>query len=57
VAATLHNLAAVLAARGRQGEAEKHYRRALSIKLKLLGDDNPDVALTRNNLRKMLDGM
>jgi tetratricopeptide (TPR) repeat protein len=54
VAATLHNLAAVLAAQGQPGAAEKHYCRALMIKEKLLGTDNPDVATTRNNLGKLL---
>lgn len=57
VAGTLHNLAAALAARGRQQEAEEHYRHALAIKEKLLGADNPDVALTRNNLGKLLTEM
>ncbi len=57
VAATLHNLAAALAARGQVEEGENHYRRALAIKEKLLGADNPDVALTRNNLGKLLADM
>jgi len=54
VAATLHNLAAVLAARGHCQEAEEHYRRALAIKEKLLDAGSPDVALTRNNLGRLL---
>lgn len=57
VAVTLHNLAAVLAARGNCQGAEAHYRRALAIKENLLGADNPDVALTRNNLGKLLTEM
>jgi tetratricopeptide (TPR) repeat protein len=54
VAATLHNLAAVLTAQGQPEAAENHYRRALAIKEKLLGAENPDVALTHNNLGKLL---
>jgi len=54
---TLHNLAAVLAALGQVEEAENHYRRALAIKEKLLGAGNPDVALTRNILGKLLTDM
>jgi tetratricopeptide (TPR) repeat protein len=54
VAATLHNLAAVLAARGCPEEAEQHYRRALGINEDLLGPDSPDVALTHNNLGGLL---
>jgi tetratricopeptide (TPR) repeat protein len=54
VAATLHNLAAVRAARGQLEEAENHYRRALAIKEKQLGAQSPDVALTRNNLGRLL---
>lgn len=57
VAASLHNLAAVLSARGGPDEleeAERMYRRALAIKEQLLGPDNPDAALTRNNLGALL---
>jgi tetratricopeptide (TPR) repeat protein len=55
VAANLHNLAALLAARGQYQEAEEHYRRALAIKEKLLGADSPDVALTRHNLGNLMN--
>jgi len=54
VAATLHNLAAVQAVLCQPEAAENHYRRALTIKEKLLDAENPDVALTRNNLGKLL---
>jgi len=46
-----------LVARGQSEEAENHYRRALAIKEKLLGAASPDVALTRNNLGKLLTNM
>jgi tetratricopeptide (TPR) repeat protein len=54
VASNLHNLAAVLCARGDLDQAEKLYRRALGIKEKLLGEDSPDAALTLNNLGALL---
>jgi tetratricopeptide (TPR) repeat protein len=62
VAATLHNLAAVLEAQdedvdgmgGVRHEAERCYRRALAIKERLFGHDSPDAALTLNNLGKLL---
>ncbi len=54
MAATLHNLAAVLVERGRHREAERYYRRALAIQRRLLGNDSPDVALTANNLGRLL---
>ena len=54
VASNLHNLAAVLCARGDLAEAEKVYQRALAIKEKLLGEDSPDAALTLNNLGALL---
>ena len=55
VAANLHNLAAVLCARGDLAQAEQLYRRALAVKEKLLGADSPDAALTRNNLGALLN--
>jgi tetratricopeptide (TPR) repeat protein len=55
VAATLHNLGAVLSVRGNYGEAEHHYRKALAIKEKVLGTDNPDVALSLINLGSLLN--
>ena len=54
VAATLHNLGAVLVAQGNYKEAEENYRRALSIKERLLGADSPYVALTCSNLGSLL---
>jgi multidrug efflux pump subunit AcrA (membrane-fusion protein) len=48
--ARLNNLAALYQATGRLAEAEPLYRRARSIKEKLLGPDHPDVAMTLNNL-------
>jgi len=54
VAATLHNLAAVLAARGHYLEAERQYQRALAIKEKVLGAESLDVALTRNSFGMLL---
>ena len=54
VAATLHNLAAVLVTGGHLEEAERYYRRSLGIKEKLLGAESPDAALTRNNLGSLL---
>ena len=55
VADTLHNLAALLAARGHYQEGEEHYRRSLEIKEKLLGAEYPDAALTRHNLGNMIN--
>jgi tetratricopeptide (TPR) repeat protein len=46
----LDNLAALYYARGNVKAAEWRYRRELAIKEKLLGGDNPDVAMTLNNL-------
>ena len=54
VAATLHNLAAVLVTKRNYQEAEENYRRALSIKERLLGADSTDVALTCSNLGSLL---
>jgi tetratricopeptide (TPR) repeat protein len=45
-----NNLAALHFAEGKKKEAEQLYRRALSIKEKILGADHPDVAMTLNNL-------
>ena len=55
VAANLHNLAAVLYARGDLAQAEQLYRRALAVKEKLLGADSIDAALTLNNLGALLN--
>ncbi len=50
----LHNLAAVLVTERNYQEAEENYRRALSIKERLLGADSTDVALTCSNLGSLL---
>jgi Tfp pilus assembly protein PilF len=55
VAASLHNLAAVLCVRGDVDQAEPLYRRALAIKESLLGAGSPDTALTLNNLGALLN--
>lgn len=55
VASNLHNLAAVLCARGDLDQAERLYLRALTIKEMLLGAESPDAALTRNNLGALLN--
>jgi tetratricopeptide (TPR) repeat protein len=55
LASNLHNLAAVLCTRGALDEAERLYRRALTIKEKLLGAESPDAGLTRNNLGALLN--
>jgi len=54
VAATLHNLGAVLVMQGKNLEAEESYRRALAIKERLLDAGSPDVATTRSNLGSLL---
>jgi tetratricopeptide (TPR) repeat protein len=55
VASNLHNLAAVLCARGDVAQAEQLYRRALAVKEKLLGANSMDAALTLNNLGALLN--
>jgi hypothetical protein len=50
LAVTFNNLAAIAQRRGNLTKAEAHYRRALTIKQRLLHDDHPDIAVTRNNL-------
>ena len=47
VAVCLNNLAAIKHSQGKSKEAENLYKRALAIKEKVLGSDNPDLALTR----------
>jgi tetratricopeptide (TPR) repeat protein len=53
VAAVEHNLAATLHERGENQEAETLYRSALHIRQQLL-DGSPDLALTMNNLGRLL---
>ncbi|KHJ97088.1 hypothetical protein OESDEN_02941 [Oesophagostomum dentatum] len=50
VAATLNNLAVLYGKRGKFKDAEPLCKRALEIREKVLGHDNPDVAKQLNNL-------
>ena len=50
VAATLNNLAVLYGKRGKYKEAEPLCKRALEIRVKVLGKDHPDVAKQLNNL-------
>ncbi len=50
VAIRLNNLARLLQATNRLGEAEPLYRRALAIDEASLGKDHPRVAIRLNNL-------
>ena len=50
MAVTCNNLAALSYAKGDETEADRLYRRALTIKEKVLGPEHPDVAMTLNNL-------
>ena len=50
MASSMINLAAVLQARGRTGEAERLYRGALTIYVKLVGREHSDVSDVLNNL-------
>ena len=54
VATALNNLAELLRATNRPGEAEPLYRRALAIDERSLGPDHPDVARDLNNLAQLL---
>jgi tetratricopeptide (TPR) repeat protein len=53
-AAVLHNLAAVVAARGDPENAIALYRRALAVKAECALADSGEIALTCNNLGKLL---
>jgi Tfp pilus assembly protein PilF len=53
---TCNNLGALHRHRGEVAEAERCYRRALSIKLALLGPEHPDVATTHHNLGVLHSG-
>ena len=55
MASSLNNLAELLRATGRYGEAEPLYRRALVIREQALGPAHPDVASSLNNLAELLD--
>jgi Tfp pilus assembly protein PilF len=46
----LNNLGALSQSQGRLATAMRYYRRALAIKMKLLGACHIDVAITLNNL-------
>ena len=50
MAATLNNLAVLYGKRGKYKEAEPLCKRALEIRVKVLGKDHPDVAKQLNNL-------
>jgi len=54
VAIGLNNLAQLLQATSRLGEAEPLMRRALAINEKSLGTDDPNTVTFRNNLAKLL---
>ena len=54
IAISLNNLALLLHATNRLGEAEPLYRRALAIDEKSYGPDHPDVARDLNNLAELL---
>ena len=53
VAATLNNLGMARVAQGDLKEARTLLRRCLEIKLKLFGEDNPEVRLTRKNIESL----
>jgi tetratricopeptide (TPR) repeat protein len=53
-AALLHNLAVVQQDQGRVGEAEKHYREALSLRCRLLPRGHSDTRKTVKSLRLLL---
>ncbi len=48
------NLAACCSAAGRLNQAEDDYRRALSIKGRVLGSNHPEIAVLLNNLAVVL---
>lgn len=50
-----HQLAKVLAGRGRVDDAVALYRRAVDIKQRVLGEGHPDVATTLHNLALLLE--
>ena len=52
--ASLNNLAQLLKATNRLGEAEPLMRRALDIDEQAYGPDHPDVAIDLNNLAQLL---
>ncbi|MFO0833162.1 MAG: tetratricopeptide repeat protein [Phycisphaerales bacterium] len=54
IAATMHNLAAVVLIRHRPAEAERTCRDALAMREKLLGGNNPQTASTRALLARIL---
>lgn len=54
LADALSNLACNLTAQGRLEEAEEAHRRALGLRLQLLGSHHPAVAQSRSNLARAL---
>jgi tetratricopeptide (TPR) repeat protein len=55
VATALNNLASLLRATNRLGEAEPLYRRALAIDERSYGPEHPQVATALNNLASLLE--
>ncbi len=53
MAASLNNLALLYQAQGHYAEAEPLYQRSLAIKEKALGPEQPDVAMSLNNLAEL----
>jgi Flp pilus assembly protein TadD len=54
IAAVRDNLGLALRGQGAYREAEPEHRAALTLRERLFGDDDPRVALTRNNLAHLL---
>jgi tetratricopeptide (TPR) repeat protein len=52
VAKTLNNMASLYRSQGQYEKAERLYRRALAIKEKVLGSENPEVVASRENLAR-----
>lgn len=53
ISVTLHNLAAIHAARGDHVRADTAYARALAIKCRILGPSHPEVVALRSVLRRI----
>lgn len=51
------NVAVVLSRDGKHEEAEAEHRRALALRIDLLGPEHPDVATSRSNLANTLDAL
>jgi len=57
VATSLNNLALLLKAQGKYGEAEPLYRRAVRICEQSLGASHPNTITMQNNLEVLLEKM